>query len=78
MSKSIQREEFLFHQARALTGAEARLRYLDHECAGDNDLKKRILDLISLSESADAFFILGTQSNPSFKQPNRSSDRRQA
>lgn len=64
MSKSIKREEFLFHAARALTTTEARLKYLDHECAGDSDLKHRVLDLIRLSESADAFFTLKPPDQP--------------
>ena len=70
MSKSIQREEFLFHTARALPTPEARLNYLDHECAGDNDLKNRVLALIQLSESADAFFSLESSDQPSSKQLN--------
>ncbi|MEK7781223.1 MAG: hypothetical protein AAB370_06960 [Verrucomicrobiota bacterium] len=70
MSKSIQREEFLFHATRALPTPEARLKYLDHECAGDNDLKNRVLALIQLSESADAFFTLESSGQPSSKHPN--------
>lgn len=70
MSKSIQREEFLFHAARALTTPEARLKYLDHECVGDSDLKHRVLGLIRLSESADAFFTLESSGKPNLKHPN--------
>lgn len=70
MSKSIQREEFLFHTARALPTPEARLEYLDHECAGDNELKNRVLALIQLSESADAFFSLESLGQPRANHPN--------
>lgn len=46
MSQSFQREEFLFHQAAQFATAEDQQKYLESECAGDDALKQRVLQLL--------------------------------
>ena len=48
-------EEEIFHVARKITDPEARAKYLDQICSGDQHLSERVEALLKIHEQEQAF-----------------------
>jgi hypothetical protein len=69
MSRELQREESLFHAARALKTPAERHTFLARECAADATLRQRLEQLLAASKSAETFFQFASPPPAAIKHP---------
>src|SRR5215831_2514685 len=68
----MRREEEIFEQAAELSSPEARDALLRQECVGDNDLRKRVEELLAAHHDARALeFLNGEQRTQKVEHPAR-------